>query len=134
MWLFKNTIKKSFLNFRNFFILSNLTDNLGHDYTNLWSHYQTIFFKGFFCFTILSSRISRDMCKLHHKWKNPKNCVGPTFTLLNGGWARLGISKFGWRQEIVTGMNILASFSVRNKIVLMFIGLTGVERCPHSSH
>ena len=53
---------------------------------------------------------------------------------MEGLLSPVGVGKFLERQDIITGMKITASFTVRSKIVFMFSGLGGVERCPHSSH
>ena len=65
-------------NFRNNFFLTNFKDDLGHFSTNVRQYFQTVFF-----YSTLSSRMSRNMCKLCHKLHNAKKGVCPTFTWSN---------------------------------------------------
>ena len=71
-------------NFRNNNFLSNFMDKLGRFSTNLTPNDQNSFFS-LLCPT-LSSRMSRNMCKLRHKLGNAKKGVGQTFRWSNEPW------------------------------------------------
>ena len=68
-------------NFLNYILPTNFRNNLGHFPTNLRQHYQKMVFSTFLLlFSILSSKMSRNMCKLRHKLWNAKNRVAFRFT------------------------------------------------------
>ena len=71
------------LNFTNYFFQSDFTYNLRHFSTSLRPHYQNSFSKYFFLFSILNSRMSKNMCIWRHKLCNSKTGVCPTFTWSN---------------------------------------------------
>ena len=73
-------------NFTNYFFQIDFTYNLGNFSTSLRPHYQNSFSKYIFFFSILNSRMSKNMCIWRHKLCNSKTGVGPTFTWSNEPW------------------------------------------------
>ena len=70
--------------FTNYFLKSNFTYNLSHFSACLRPHYQNIFFlNDFVLFSIVNSRMSKNMCIWRQKLCNVKTGVGPTFTWSN---------------------------------------------------
>ena len=76
-------------NFTSNFFQSDFTYNLSH-FPQVWDYItKTIFSKYFFLFSILNSRMSKNMCIWRHKLCNSKTGVGPTFTWSNEPWYSL---------------------------------------------
>ena len=98
-------------NFTNYFFQSDLTYNLSHFSTSLRPHYQNSFFsKYFFLFSILNSRMTKNMCIWHHKLCNSKTGVGPTFTWSNEPW-------FNW---LIQSLQCIESYFSHKTIILTF--------------
>ena len=56
-------------------------------FPQVWDHItQTVFSKYFFLFSILNSRMSKNMCIWHHKLCYSKTGVSPIFTWSNEPW------------------------------------------------
>ena len=68
------------------FLMSFYIDILGNFSTYHIPHYQNIFFQLNFLFCVLGSIVSKNMCKLRHKFKNAKNLPELTWSWQNLPW------------------------------------------------
>ena len=66
-----------------------------------------------------------ELCRVALKWCKPASALlWPCI---------LGSGKYRWRQDILTGMRVSASFTLRSKNVYRLVSLGVADMCAHSS-